>query len=236
VLSAGSGWDPARERRYVEELLRLRVRGIVMAPVGEDLGRLRSIVESGTRLVLVSHGRPEIGAPTVMSDAVAAGRLATEHLLAHGYETVVCLTGPDDAPPVGHRVRGWRAALREHGRSADAVLVRSGYDRYSAERAALGVLERQRGRVAVLGATDELALGVLAAAARLGRAVPAECAVVGCDGIPEGVQAVPALTTVAEPIEAIAASVVRCLLAERVPASPSPLPVALRLGGTCGPH
>lgn len=111
------------------------------------------------------------------------------------------------------------------------------FDRYSAERVAAELLSGTDEPVAIMATTDELALGVLAAATRLERAVPEQCAVVGCDGIPEGLLTTPRLTTVTRPVDQLCSAVLDRLLNEDPePKEPPVLPVALRLGGTCGPY
>lgn len=233
VLSAGSAWDYEREQRHIDELLALRVRGVVTAPVGTESVGLRAVAESGTPLVLVSGGPSDLAATSVMSDGVAAGRLATEHLFEHGHDDVVCIAGHDDNAPVVRRVEGWRQAMEARGRDSPR-LVRSRYDRHSAERVAASLLHERSEPMAIMAATDELALGVLAAAARSGRVVPDECAVVGCDGISEGLLTTPVLTTVAEPIDEIAEAVLESLASDGAPPPERSLRAALRPGGSCG--
>lgn len=238
LLAATSGWDPEREVAAVEQFVELQVRGLCLAPAEEHPSSGQVLAESGTPTVLVSGepGDPEF--PRVTSDGFAAGRMATGHLLGHGFDDVACLTVPMGGAPVGPRVDGWRAELDASAPGSRQVLLRCGFDRYSAERVAGEFLAGATRPVAVMAATDEIALGLLAAAARLGRAVPGECAVIGCDGIPEGLLTSPALTTVAQPVEQLCATALDRLLDEDADRAerPAPLPVALRLGGTCGPH
>src|SRR3954447_11836866 len=109
--------------------------------------------------------------------------------------------GPDpDAPPFSvtrHRLQGYADAAADlgvdWGRVPVAVLARN--DRAEAEAAALRLLQ-DAGVDAVAAMGDELALGVLQAARRLGLEVPAEVAVTGWD---DSAAAGPAgLTTVAQ--------------------------------------
>jgi LacI family transcriptional regulator len=65
---------------------------------------------------------------------------------------------------------------------------------------------------AVIGTHDLLALGVLQAAAALGRRVPADLSVIGIDDIAAAGQAYPPLTTVAFPIARLAQESVDKLL------------------------
>lgn len=234
LLTTTSGWDPEREVAAVEEFVALRVRGLCLAPAGGTPAAERTIRESGVPTVLLSGDRGGLALPQVLGDAHGAGRLATRHLLEHGHEDVLCMTVPMGGVPVAPRVEGWRVELADAG--AGGELWTAAFDRYATEPVAAAMLAARPGPVAVVAATDEVALGVLAAAARAGRRVPEDCAVVGCDGIPEGLLTRPALTTVAEPIDRLCAAALDHLLATEADDETSPVYAAgeLRLGGTCG--
>ncbi|MCO1654586.1 LacI family DNA-binding transcriptional regulator [Pseudonocardia sp. S2-4] len=107
---------------------------------------------------------------------------------------------PDSAPfsVTRHRLRGYAEAAAglglEWGRVPVVVLART--DRAEAEAAALRLLGEGSGVDAVAAMSDELALGVLRAADRLGIAVPSELAVTGWDDGPAAAAA--GLTTIAQ--------------------------------------
>jgi LacI family transcriptional regulator len=65
---------------------------------------------------------------------------------------------------------------------------------------------------AVIATHDLLALGVLQAAAALGRRVPDDLSVIGIDDIIPAAEAQPALTTVAFPIDRLAEEAISTLL------------------------
>jgi LacI family transcriptional regulator len=78
--------------------------------------------------------------------------------------------------------------------------------------------------------SDQLALGVLRAAAAAGLGVPADLSVVGFDDSPVAAVVQPALTTVAQPLRERGSTVgalVRALLRGEDVASPPPQPVRL---------
>jgi DNA-binding LacI/PurR family transcriptional regulator len=90
----------------------------------------------------------------------------------------------------------------------------------------------------VLALSDQLALGVLRAAAATGLAVPGDLSVVGFDDSPVAAVVQPALTTVAQPLRERGSAVgalVRALLRGEEVASPPPRPVHLVVRGTTGP-
>jgi len=74
----------------------------------------------------------------------------------------------------------------------------------SGEAAASKLLGRKRRPTAVFAANDDMAAGVIRVADRLGIAVPGELSVAGCDDIALAQQVYPALTTINQPLSAMA--------------------------------
>ena len=107
-----------------------------------------------------------------------------------------------------------------------------------AARAVAGLLAGRDRPTAVLALSDQLALGVLRAAAVAGLAVPGELSVTGFDDSPSAASAQPPLTTVAQPLrergEAVGA-LVRALLRGEPVAAPAPAPVRLVVRDSTAP-
>ncbi|MFG1942477.1 LacI family DNA-binding transcriptional regulator [Nonomuraea sp. NPDC048826] len=139
--------------------------------------------------------------PVVCVDQVEGGRLATEHLLSLGHETVWHVRGPGDWLEAEGRVTGWRSALEQAGRDVPEPLAgdwspRSGYE---AGRS----LASMAGVTAVFVANDQMALGVLRAFTEKGVRVPGQVSVVGFDDIPESAYFSPPLTTIRQDFGAV---------------------------------
>src|SRR5690606_20851212 len=117
----------------------------------------------------------------VDTDQTGGARLATQHLLDRGHETVWHLGGPEGSRPAERRIDGWLATLRDAGRATPDVVrgdwsVESGYERGRAIAARDDV-------TAVFCANDQMALGLYRALAEAGRSVPRDVSVVGFDDI-----------------------------------------------------
>jgi LacI family transcriptional regulator len=122
-----------------------------------------------------------------VSDDVAGGRMATEHLVALGHRSIGFL-GDEPANTFGftssaQREHGYATVLAESGLPYQPELVRHGaHDRLVAERLAGDLLDRAA-PTAVFASSDVQATGVLAAAAARGIRVPEDLSVVGYDDI-----------------------------------------------------
>ncbi len=160
--------------------------------------RLPTVVQAGPRRADVAF---------VGVDDRAGARAAAEHVLALGHRRVgvVAFRAADDDAARGgsYRVtRERRAGYEDAARAAGvalAVETRPRNERAAGAASAHVLLARPEPPTAVLAMSDELALGVTAAAAERGLRVPEDLSVVGFDDA--GPAAAAGLTTVAQDLE-----------------------------------
>jgi LacI family transcriptional regulator len=152
-------------------------------------------------VMLVGGMASEPNVPCIGVDNATIGRLATEHLLACGAKTVGIITGPLNWWEARQRLQGWRQTLQAHGLTASDRLVFEGDWGVASGEQGLHRLLRECPEIdAIFASNDQMALGVLHAAHRVGRRVPEDLAVVGVDNMAEGSHFWPPLTTVDQPI------------------------------------
>lgn len=145
-------------------------------------------------------------------DNQAIGRLATAHLLAGGARRVGIITGPLDWAEAQDRQRGWRETLASQGLPIDERLIVTGDWRpKSGEEGLEQLLQRTPDLEAVFASNDQMALGALHAAHRLGRRIPEDLAIVGVDNSPGSAHYWPPLTTVRQGLQAAGALSVQVL-------------------------
>jgi DNA-binding LacI/PurR family transcriptional regulator len=125
---------------------------------------------------------------------------ALAHLAGLGHRRIAFIGDPDKAD-VAER----RATFERHG--GEVLAARNTPEAGAAALDAL--LERPQPVTAVAAATDVLAFGVLHRAAARGLRVPEDLSVTGFDDIPLAASAVPALTTVRMPVDAMALAAVQ---------------------------
>ncbi len=176
-----------------------RVDGIVWAV--HEIGNNRTWVASErlNRLppIVFLTMNPQPGVTVVNTDNHQGATMATQHLLNLGRRTIGLISGPIDWWEARERQRGWRDCLQAAGREASDTLVYPGDWRAASGEAGLMALMEARPDIdAVFVANDQMALGVLRAAHRLGKRVPEELAVVGYDNMPDVPYFWPALTSV----------------------------------------
>jgi LacI family transcriptional regulator len=150
--------------------------------------------------------------PAVGVDNWAIGALAIAHLLAGAARRIGVITGPLAWWEAAERLRGWRETLAQHGREVEETLIVEGD--WNAESGARGLhelLRRCPNLDAIFVSNDQMALGALYAAHRLGRQVPEDLSIVGVDCIPESAHFWPPLTTVRQRLREAGAQAVEQL-------------------------
>jgi LacI family transcriptional regulator len=116
VILCNSRGDPALESHYVGELLKRRVRGLVLVSDNpedrEPLARPLPIP-----VAYAYSGCASPAQTSFVSDDVAAGRMAAEALIAAGRRRIAHITGPASQSPARNRARGVVDALAAAGLS-----------------------------------------------------------------------------------------------------------------------
>ena len=230
-----------RDRPLRETVATLRARQVDGALLeAQGAAALPADALAGLEVVLMDEPPTPI-APGVATDAVAAGRLAADHLLALGHRTLAFVGPATDVHTFRMRERGFVQRLREEGVTLASERLRRVPPTVAGGREAMRALLALRHRpTAVFCANDLVALGALKQAAAQKVAVPGELSIVGCDDIEMATLVTPELTTVAVPARELGARAARLLidrLEGRAPAvaGQKPLPVALVRRGTAGP-
>jgi LacI family transcriptional regulator len=202
MLLASSAWDTAREHALLGNLAERRVEGIVLlsADPYQDFGGLDVL---GTPVVVVD--RPEV--------AIRGTFAVIEHFVGHGHTDLGMIAGPSEFAAARRRSGAWARAVEQAGLAVrpDWVLHvdvsrRGGY---VAGRQLLGLDARPS---ALFIESDAQAHGFLRAAHERGVRVPQDCAVITAEGTEQARFSVPGLTTIAQPIEQIAARALEVLL------------------------
>jgi DNA-binding LacI/PurR family transcriptional regulator len=214
--TAGSA---TREAEYVHMLLERRVDGMIfisseVTDLRSDHGHYRRLLREGARLVFVNGSSEKLDVTSVGVDERAAGRLATEHLLALGHTRIGFAAGAALSSPTREKGEGREAALRAAGVEPDGLVAHAEFTVAGGRDAFRSLLANPDGPpTGIICSNDLMAIGVIREAEAQGIVVPDELSVIGFDGIEAASWNEPALTTVEQPIDEIASTAVRALCA-----------------------
>jgi LacI family transcriptional regulator len=201
-----------RFERYLEMLLERHVEGLIVVAnwLFVDIQLLADLSKRNIPAATIGWELPGDTISSVMVDNETGARLALEHLHQLGHRRIAFIRGPkmliDSAP----RWRGIQKFAQSAGIEIDPALVQqlpesldpnSSFE--SGFRFAEELLQRKKRFTALMAFDDLTALGAIRALAKAGVKVPEQCSVTGFDDVAVSALAVPSLTTVRQPMEAM---------------------------------
>jgi len=213
VQLCDSAEDAATERHLLRTLLSRRLDGLILAPVGRETEELAEAIRgSAMPLVLIDRPLPDLDLPGIHLDNFEAGRLAAGRLLESGHRRLGCLRGDSASRADQERLAGARRAVEDAGLARDELVVTgSGYSREASLAAARELLDRTSPPTGVLTLSGQGILGVLEVGREMGLRLPDDLSVVAFDEQPWSALVSPPLTTITQPVEAMAEAAVALL-------------------------
>lgn len=193
-----------------------RAAGMIITPPLSDLTAVTDFFEQeGIPFVRIAPAeRSDVRRSVFTNDRESCARM-TEQLVAMGHRRIAFLMGHPDHIAIADRYRGFCDGLKGCGLALDKKLVLQGDNSYlcgvRTARKLLQLPELKR-PTAIFAANDEMAAGVLAVAHEMGLSVPEEVSVAGFDDMPLASKVWPALTTIRQPIPAMAARAAELLM------------------------
>jgi len=176
-------------------------------------------------------GRPRNNALNVRIDDFAAAREMTRHLLELGHRRIGFIKGHPNHIASHERARGFRAALEEYGVDPKQAAIEQGYFTFrSGLIATERLLARSEPPTAIFASNDDMAAAAVSVAHRKGLIVPGDLSIVGFDDTSPATTVWPELSTVKQPIAAMAEAALDLLLADlRLRRSGNPTQAAERV-------
>ncbi|SDF99994.1 transcriptional regulator, LacI family [Cellulosimicrobium cellulans] len=210
------------EDDYVDMLMDHAVDGIVFvsglhADTQASHERYERLRSRGIPIVLVNGFAEGIDAPFVSPDDVASVELSVRHLVSLGHRSVGLAIGPDRFVPAQRKLASFAESLVRHGLVADEAeaaqhVVVTLYTVEGGQAAGGELIDS--GHTAIVCGSDLMALGAIRAARSRGLRVPQDVSVLGYDDSPLIAFTDPPLTTVRQPVSAMAHAAVSALLTE----------------------
>ena len=196
----GSGqWQRELQVEVIRTLLGRRVDGLVLIGGDVPLKELNELCQE-TPTVIVGRELPGWEKQSIHIDNLAAGCIATKHLIENGHSKIAIIKGNADHPDAIQRYEGYCQALKEAGIPLNPDLVYQGDFHSPAGIAAVEtMLDKGADFTAILAANDMVAFGARLALFRRGINVPEEVSIVGFDDQPEAELMTPPLTSMRQP-------------------------------------
>lgn len=187
---------------------------ILTPPLSDNVEVLGALHERGLPCVRIApYLGGEAGAAIQVDDAGAAGDM-TLHLLKLGHRRIGFIKGHAAHGATHLRLEGFLKALRTHGLESEADLIVDGdFSSRSGVEAAERLLGRRDRPTAIFASNDDMALGAMMVANRLGLRIPEDLSVCGFDDSRTALLTWPQLTTVRQPVADMSAAAAELLIA-----------------------
>ena len=210
----------AQKRDLPEELTslieRVRPDGVILAAPISNIPRVvDAIAATRTPFVEMSPGKESKKRFSVSTNDREISAEMTRYLASLGHKRIAFIAGHPSHKAVGNRLLGYQDGLRDSSLAFSERQVVGGDNSFeSGEAAAHQLLRRTQRPTAIFAANDDMAAGVIRVATRMGIGVPGQLSVAGCDDIAVATRIVPALTTIRQPLAAMAERATLVLIEE----------------------
>lgn len=237
VLLCSTNGEAQREEAYLETMLDMRVRGVIIRPSSPS-GRTAKLVDNlRARDIAVSFVdmKPKVAAiSSVVCDNFSGGYQGMRHLIELGHRRIGVVAGKvaqrgGSADVGSERVRGIRQAAQDLATDVE-IIWSPPFDLASFEigrEVGETIIAENPGMTAIFATTDMLAIGVMHAAHAMGLDLPRDLSILGYDGVLESSVTFPTLSTIAQPIHEMGQLAATTLIDHMTGASKSPRQVVL---------
>jgi DNA-binding LacI/PurR family transcriptional regulator len=225
VMTFSTFRDPDRERAVMADLLAYGVKGIITGSALSDTDHLVAMT-SRCPVVAFDIKRTDEGhnrIATISVDNAAATAMAVHHLVGLGHRSLALVTPPPYTLNRQERVRGFQQAVAAAGIIGELVIADSTdapSDPHGDTRlfelgrsAASRIVEASTKPTGAIAINDMMAIGIGVGLKQLGLQIPRDCSLLGIDDIFFSAAHDPPLTTLRQPIQAMADAAVQRILA-----------------------
>lgn len=187
LILASAEEEPELERLEIEHLLARGVDALLIASCQYSTSGFQALANSKIPHVLMDRFLPRFKAPFVGTDDVAAGRIATEHLIQLGRKRIAHIGGERISTSVG-RLQGYNEALKANRLPfrKEYVVVRSRLEEAGIQagtHAMRDLLQLKQRPDAVFCYNDLTAVGAIHCLLANKLRVPEDVAVIGCGNL-----------------------------------------------------
>lgn len=201
-----------RGEAYGRILRERRVDGLLIASLLVDDQFIEQLNEEAFPFVVLNRRTRSGGTSASVDDALGMSK-APEHLAALGHARIAYLAGPLPSDPAGRRLDGFRMGMRTAAlRTSSKLVAPCGCDNESVSETTIRLLSERPTPTALCVWSPTAAVPALAAAKRLGLAVPEDLSIVAYNDSPIMRHLDPPITTVRMPLDEMARAGVQSLL------------------------
>jgi len=214
VIVLNTNYEPERDALYVQRLLELRVRGVMILTTEMNLSVIERLSSREIPVAFLDIGRVGPHLSNIRIDYERGVHEAVEHLLKLGHRQIAFISGPVRFKSAQFRRHAFLETMKNHRASlhTEPLIFEGNFRLESGEQVVREMAAFKSRPTAILAANDLMAVGALRGLRRAGLQVPKDVSVVGCDDIALAELTDPQLTTIMIPRAKIGAAAVEAIL------------------------
>lgn len=192
-----------RTMKYLQLLAEKRVEGIIFVSETMTKEYFSKLNSMKIPVVLAATESYQYPFPFVKVNDQHAAYSAAAYLISKGHKRIGMISGNREDVIAGlPRVAGFKQAMMNHGISPneDEIMYAAGFSFKDGVQSLSKLLEKVPDITAVFAASDEMALGAISAAHKMGLIIPDDLSIIGYDNLPIAEMCLPPLTTVEQPL------------------------------------
>jgi LacI family transcriptional regulator len=192
--------DPSIELKNLNLLIRHRTDGLLLAPAHSENRSLANMLDKlSTPSVTFDRPLYDSAVPSVVSNNYKGAKAATEHLIMHGCNRILCLGGETELYTIKERIRGYKEAIKQAG--LDAIIDTSIKDYKSAESAIESHFYSSNPPDAVFALKNLATIYACEVFQKLNISIPKKVALIGFDDFELASTLRPSISVVRQPSE-----------------------------------
>jgi LacI family transcriptional regulator len=233
--------DKDIEAQLRDLCVQARPAGIILAAPLSNMPKIvRAIASTKTPFVRLSPGTKNGKQLSIATNDREFSAEMTRYLASLGHKRIAFIRGHRNHKAVANRLLGYKDGLEQSGLDFAEELVAAGDNSFgSGEVCARTLLTQKKPPTAIFAANDDMAAAAARVAAQMGIDVPAELSIAGCDDISLARQMSPTLTTIRQPLGAMAEKAAMALVKNSRGISPlsgtEVVPATLHIRESTGP-
>lgn len=203
VILCNTDETSEKQKGYLEVLADEHVIGVILVPANPNDPTISAVIDLGIPIVAFDRSVDDQRADSVIGDNIEAARTATGHLIkAAGRRNVGFISGRLGIQTGLDRLKGYEETMADWG--LPSAVGQGAFRSGAAQDATAQLLRHHPELDGLVVASNLMAIGALHALRGAGKHVPGDVAVVSIDNPPWADLVEPALTTLGQPIHAMA--------------------------------
>ena len=208
-----TNYDKKAEEKNINQLINYSAEGIIVMYQLGNSTCWEQLRESKQSVVVLEGGNKCKDIPCINIDNHLGGYIATKHLLDKGRRSIAYIGQNSEIDALADRFQGYIDAMKEYQLPYDNLIYKThGPGNKWEEGTDIGKQLSHDALDGIVVSSDIIAVGILRTLMLSGKKVPQDISIVGYDNIPISQLFVPALTTIAQPVEIMCRLAVNGLL------------------------